>query len=373
MTTESKVLPTFVFVLGTRFPTEKAYGVTTEQSALAIQSKGLAAKIITPWYDENFHSDLEIEEKGALVRKLFAKLIYASSFPIFFNVFLVYFALRIKFSKRAEERCFWTRDILLAFIMSFASDRKVICEVHRTPKHIRMSILRLLCRNKNVIIGPIGDFLDTLGFINKEKYVKLPMSVNANEVCTTEEILNRKKVVTYLGNASSSEFTLSYDVLNATARWLEQNHDDWTLEVIGISHDNFVSSLGEIPSKNLVAMGRMERAKALERLRESSLGLVIYPDSPYFRDSSPIKIVEYAASGLAIIASDTLAHRRLLNEDNCKFFSYGSLTSLFAVLDTVIEDIELRRKIALTARNWASRLTYQNRIEPIIQIITTSR
>jgi hypothetical protein len=42
--------PKIVFILTARFPTEKAYGVTTEFSARAIKELGYLTSIITPMF-----------------------------------------------------------------------------------------------------------------------------------------------------------------------------------------------------------------------------------------------------------------------------------------------------------------------------------
>ena len=48
----------FVFLLPTRFPTEKAYGVTTEFTALALQNFDFKVTISTSLFDESLSTKL---------------------------------------------------------------------------------------------------------------------------------------------------------------------------------------------------------------------------------------------------------------------------------------------------------------------------
>ena len=99
----------------------------------------------------------------------------------------------------------------------------------------------------------------------------------------------------------------------------------------------------------------------MKKLDLLNVGLVIYPNSLYFQDSFPIKIVEYAARKITIIASDTLAHRRILGKNKALFFNEGSSLDLVNCILVLYENDRLRKELAFNAFDWAKKQTYQKR------------
>jgi glycosyltransferase involved in cell wall biosynthesis len=356
-----------IFVLGSRFPTEKAYGVTTEYSALAVESIGFEAQIATPRRDFSLQSKVEVQLVSNRILVILGRFKQLQDVPAYFVFYTVVFSYCVKGFYKSRTVCFWTRDILVALILSSRSEKIVICEIHRMPRKLKMIFLKSLAKRKNVILGPIGNFLNYHILPQNENIIILPMSVNLEDLCALESIVTREKVIAYLGSASSSGNHISLDLLSKLAWWLEANYPDWRLEIMGVSDAEFRDTLGKPTSKNLLAFGRISREDALNRLRKAACGLIIYPDTEYFRNSFPIKIVEYAASGLAIIASETESHRRILDEDRCIFFKSNSLDSLCSAVETMISNQSIRLKSAFNARSWVSGFTYTNRVTPAMK------
>ncbi len=355
-----------VFVLGTRFPTEKAYGTTTEFTAQAVRNSGFEVVVVTPKKDNSIPSELTVIALGGpLSLRIFDYIVFKSR-KGFFELFVLLYSIRVILTFRNNSVCFWTRDIVAAYVLSSIGKYRVVCEIHRTPSGLRMVLLRRLAQRRKVILGPIGDFLDQEIPHSRNKMIKLPMAVNSTDLVEANHIHSREKTITYLGSASSSGNTISFKVLNDLAEWLKNHHREWKLELIGISEAEFYSQLkGEI-SSNIRLFGRLPREVALRKLRKSACGLVIYPEGSYFRDSFPVKIVEYAASGVAIVASDTHAHRRILEESRAKFFNLNSTESLFEAIESLVLDEEFRLRIATHAREWVSVMTYESRVRPVL-------
>ena len=117
---------------------------------------------------------------------------------------------------------------------------------------------------------------------------------------------------------------------------------------------------------NIEFIGRLPRSKSLKAIDDFDIGLVIYPDDKYFEDSFPIKIVEYAARCVPIIASNTTAHRNILGENKSLFFELSSANSLANCIVRLLNDSSKRESIILNSSNWVSQLTYQKRIEKVL-------
>jgi hypothetical protein len=144
---------------------------------------------------------------------------------------------------------------------------------------------------------------------------------------------------------------------------------DWSIEVIGINKVQFeISCTRKLPS-NLKIIGRLSRQDIIMKLAEAKIGLVIYSNEPYFHDSFPIKIVEYAVARLCIVASDTVAHRNILSEDTCIYFDNNSLLSLEKSISRLILDKKLQATLSQNIFSWVENLTYENRVNSVLKQI----
>ena len=113
--------------------------------------------------------------------------------------------------------------------------------------------------------------------------------------------------------------------------------------------------------KNVEFLGRISRFDVIKEIDKFDVGLVIYPDTDYFLDSFPIKIVEYAARHIPIIASNTRANKRILENDKALYFSLDASSSLIECINKVAQDKKIAESISSSAFEWVKLLTYENR------------
>ena len=358
----------FVFLLPTRFPTEKAYGVTTEFTALALQNFDFKVTISTSLFDESLSTKLLVSATtNHLANKLLSPKIRVA-LTARFSVFQVIFAIHNAFKFKGKHVVFWTRDIFLAFLVMKFTRNFVVCEIHRTPGKLQSICLRFLLRGKRIIISPISNFLPSIQKLSKFKIVFSPMSVNGGEIEFFNSFKNKKqKTIIYVGNKSSGDYVLNVNLLNEVALSLSETHPEWNIEIIGVSESYFHSKIERHFSPNIKLFGQIPRELVIKRLAVASIGLVIYPNSKWLNDSSPIKIIEYAAAGAAIVASKSVAHLRLLDDQKCVFFEIDSAESLTGAIERLILDSSLRSLISHNANNWSKIFTYENRAQNILR------
>ena len=358
----------FVFLLPTRFPTEKAYGVTTEFTALALQNFDFKVTISTSLFDESLSTKLLVSATtNHLANKLLSPKIRVA-LTARFSVFQVIFAIHNAFKFKGKHVVFWTRDIFLAFLVMKFTRNFVVCEIHRTPGKLQSICLRFLLREKRIIISPISNFLPSIQKLSKFKTVFSPMSVNGGEIEFFNSFKNKKqKTIIYVGNKSSGDYVLNVNLLNEVALSLSETHPEWNIEIIGVSESYFHSQIERHFSPNIKLFGQIPRELVIKRLAVASIGLVIYPNSKWLNDSSPIKIIEYAAAGAAIVASKSVAHLRLLDDQKCVFFEIDSAESLTGAIERLILDSSLRSLISHNANNWSKIFTYDNRAQNILR------
>jgi len=361
-----------VFVLAARFPTEKAYGVTTELSAEAAKALGYSVIIATPKLDSTLESNINVciladRLHRLLLSKKVKKFVYLR-----FSFFIYVYSLSLKQKFKNVDSIFWVRDVFLSYCLAKYCNNSIILEIHRTPKFLERILLKSLKKNRKVTLAPITEHLQIKLKLDARNSVVAPMSVKNSELnLTRENALPRRNSIVYLGNYITGPHRLNLDLINQVAHRLNEKYSTWNIDIIGIKEETFISVCNGVTSTNLNFVSRMDRAEVMEKLRESCIALVLYPDLSYFQDSFPIKIVEYAAAKLAIIASDTHAHRKILGVERCLYFETDSVIDLFAKIEKLILNNNLRDIVSTNAFSWAENLTYENRVRRILQHVAT--
>ena len=334
---------------------------------MAAKNFDFKVTISTPLFDKSLSSELLVSATANHVAdKLLSRKIRIA-LTARFNIFLFIFAIHNAFKFKGKHVVFWTRDILLAFLMVKFSRNYIICEIHRTPGKIQNMFLKSLLKEKRVIVSPISNFLPAIQKSSNFNTVFSPMSVNAEEIEYFNSFKNKKKkTIIYVGNTTSGTYVLNVDLLNNMALALIDTHPDWRIEIIGVPESFFNSQIKRHISPNIKLFGYLPREQVIKRLAVASIGLVIYPNSKWLNDSFPIKVIEYAAAGVAIVASKSVAHLRLLDDQKCVFFEVDSAVSLTNSIKKLILDSTYRSHVSRNANNWSKSFTYDKRVHNIL-------
>jgi len=359
--------PIVAFILTSRFPTEKAYGVTTEYSARAIFNLFYDVVIITPFKDRHFESKINVLEiQGGISSKLLSSKTKRFIFCRY-HLFLVLYSLTIKshFSKRYVV--FWTRDIFLTYMLSLFTKNIIILELHNLPKGIQNYFIKYLIKKNRVYIAPITDFLSSKFNFNKSRYILAPMAVNNDEFIEQSEMKLKNNTIIYVGTTSSGGVELDCNFINNLAFLVAANFPEWVIELVGINKDFFIDQISSSISTNINFLGYIQRDEALKKMKYAKVGLVLYGNNDYHQ--FPIKIVEYAASGLSILASDTPIHRRVLGSDKCVFYEVQSPISAFASFKSLLDNPNMASELNFNLSNWVKKLTYTNRVTKVLELV----
>ena len=114
--------------------------------------------------------------------------------------------------------------------------------------------------------------------------------------------------------------------------------------------------------------GPVPHARVPALLAEADIGLVPYAaDAPgYF---SPLKLFEYMAAGLCVIAGEMPAVREIVSEETAVLVPRGDPEALAAAVDGVANDPERRRRLGRAARELvAAEHTWRHRARRILAI-----
>lgn len=362
------MIPTITFFLSVRFPTEKAYGVTTSYTANALEKTGkYNAVVVTSNIDKFIKTNITVQSINTpfnfklTENKFNYKFNSINQFILYFKKLIYYFKAALVLEKK--NNTIWCRDILAAFMFCVMGHR-VLCELHRTPNKVDKFILQALNIFPKIIFLPITQRLSEKLNLDSNKTVLAPMCVNRDELIEKKKIVQKDNlVIGYVGSAHSSGNRLSLDAVIHAAHFLQNYHRNVTFRFIGISQEDFANVT--FPG-NIQILGRIPRNKIMHEIDNFDIGLVIYPDTKYFEDSFPMKIMEYAARRVPIIASDTVAHRYLLGE-RAIYFDLHSKYSLVKSIMSLASDTGLMNSISDDNFKWAENFTYENRVMRILQ------
>ncbi|MBI5347243.1 MAG: glycosyltransferase family 4 protein [Candidatus Aenigmarchaeota archaeon] len=139
-------------------------------------------------------------------------------------------------------------------------------------------------------------------------------------------------------------------------------------------YDSFVSSLKKYVAEkhlNIEFTGMVQDVPKL--LSTADIGVAPFRDVKERYGFSPLKIFEYMASGLAIVASDTEWNREIVKEgENGLLFQAGNEKELADCLQVLVENTRLRKKLQKAARSDAVKYYNWNRAAKHILSIARS-
>ena len=148
---------------------------------------------------------------------------------------------------------------------------------------------------------------------------------------------------------------------------------DFYLLLVGGPQNEF-ERLGEIVKKQhlerVILLPSVPREQVVRFLAAGDLGLL--PTSPYYdignKYTSPLKLFEYLAADLPVLASDVPSSREVLTEDVARFYRYDgeNLAEAFSLLHEELGWLNNAREMA---RNYVRQYTWMERAQNILDAI----
>lgn len=94
-------------------------------------------------------------------------------------------------------------------------------------------------------------------------------------------------------------------------------------------------------------------------LRAADVGVAYVPDKVQYRNQPPLKTVEYLASGLPVLATDTPGNRRFVNPGRNGLLAVDTVEALASGMSRLVEERELRQEMARVARESVRPFSYE--------------
>ena len=367
-----------LFLLTARFPSNKAYSVTTSGTISAMQSLGHETYVVSS-------SDVETASEEYFMKWLFK---FRSS--LFSKKYLGRFAfniLRIKVFLRAQRLyggeidLVWSRELSLTCLtVLFMRKIIVVSEIHQRQENVNRILLYFLSKSRRVIICPIKVSLTKQSRGSRYSQVLAPMAVDLDFIRIGQErvVTDRGEFnkILYIGNVSNThqEECVQYFVRNMIPLFDCSQIESVTL--IGIPsfwlEKHFPAEVTCNPKiKN---MGYVNHEVIPKLILPGMIGVISYFENSYFENTFPIKAVEYAALKVPVIVSDTKANREVFPEGCGVFFQIksGGLELSQRILEIIKDPIELVNQ-STRAFTWAQELTYEKRASRILHEVSRRR
>lgn len=354
------------FVLNVRFPTEKAYGVTTSLTARAIQNTAeYEVEVVTSCLDSNLDSYIKTREVKMFFPKFYNSFTKSGVFfgPLVFQIWKIFYPLKLIQNLERSNNIIWSRDIYTSLILSVFR-YKTVCEIHRMPSLFDKAPLLLLKLSKNATLAFISEELRKKCKAPTIRSAIVPMAVDESEIVKfKQKPLSDRVIIGYIGSSHSSGNRLPIEFIRDAALSLNITQPKLIFRLIGITRNDFQNI--SFPN-NIEFIERVPRSRSMEEIDNFDIGLVIYPDSKYYVDSFPIKIVEYAARGIPIIASNTRAHHSIIGDNKGLYFDLDERNNLVKCINYLLIDNRLRTSISNNLLDWVKEYTYQSRASKVL-------
>ena len=371
----------YIYLIPSRYPTEKAYGVTIGNSLKSLRELGSEVSIVT-W---NING---IDEYGNTMRSVHRRAIRIS--PIFYNKLNKFFSavafllnqllfglyFMVNTNLRSENSIIWVREpvVLLPLIFS-AKKINFMIEIHHKVSQLEKWIIRIIKRRHNVTIIVIDKSSAAYHrrIFKSTRIFEVPMGVPQNFFCLRKNLRNEYVTFGYLGKCSSS----GHD--NKISEIIEAGHElkqfkNIKFKFIGLeSHckNELMQRIKKLGlDQDLYIFHDHVKHDQIPLLLESiDYGILPYEGTPYNLERFPLKILEYMASGLPVVATNIKPHIELLRTEFTFFYDFSEIKGLATAILRAYNARDSYVSMSQYARIYAESFTYDKRVKLIDEIM----
>ncbi|MEK7127181.1 MAG: glycosyltransferase, partial [Patescibacteria group bacterium] len=261
-----------------------------------------------------------------------------------------------------HDGIFYTRDFyLLPFLL--LAGKSVYYEAHYFPTNkIAIWLHKLL------IPKLAGVVVITNAFVNHFKefnYKKILVAHDATDITFFKPVPrepNKKIIIGYIGRLSGLGEDKGGNILIEAFKKAYSKNRNIELSIVGEQQKE------KIPGVTFAGTRPYNEMPYYFNLID--IAVIPFPDRPHFRYfMSPLKLFDYLAVGKPIITSDLPSIREVLTEDSAVFCQPGDSDSLAGGMEKLINDKNMRLKMAENNKFLAKKYTWELRVKKILDFI----
>ncbi len=368
-----------IYVSTSRYPTEKAYGITIKYTMSALEQFGFNCQIVD-------FRELITERLARLLNCRIAKILKVISFRLglsraVFNLKRLIVSITARHLFTDTSYTLWTRDPMIALAVNFSrKPLNTVIEIHQVPHLLDKLLLRSVSLRQSVILAPISLDLQNRLLQSRLNFkdtsvILCPMGVPKEffKAKTNRTRIDAKKItMTYVGSLTSNgvdqgiKNILCY-IQNHNSKMIKPQID---FHLYGLSATEELeikkSFHKEFENQSIVCEKRQQHRTLLPKLQKADVFLLPYPEGDFFNARFPLKALEYAALARPIMVSDTPSHRNIFTDREVWFFNQQSYEDFENTLNMLLANQEATSKKVTLAYIKAENFTYRRRVENIV-------
>jgi len=376
---------TIAYICLGRMPTEKAYGLQIAKTLEALQARALVTLIYPErknHIEEPLFTYYSIKHIFSLHR-LRNPFIFLESLwqGLYFPLFRLYMrAASVAYALRHSFDAIITRDIWVAYVLALFG-KPAIYEDHEPKQSFAFIYHHMVktIKKKVLVAAQLKTLYERIG-VDSESYKHIPNGVDIDHIEKAREmsanirkilgIQNDLPLVLYMGHFYTWKgvYTLvdSAKDINANVILLGGTTEDF---------DALREYVKETKAENVFLHPFVPQREALNWLVSADV-LVLPNTATEHRSASyttPLKMFEYMASGVPVVASDIPSFRTYLHDQkNALLCPADKPNDLAESVNTLLKDRDLGKRLADHAKKDVSMYSWENRAESIITFLSTS-
>jgi len=365
-----------IYIANIRVPTEKAHGLQIMKMGEAFAHQGLEVELVVPRRFNKIKEnpfDYYGVEKNFKITKIFS-LDLVKFGKIGFLLQSLSFVKMVCFYVLFKKADFiYSRDALPLFWLSFFKS-DLFWETHNAVFNFIARRVLKKCKKIICISNGLKKFYVDNG-VNPDKILVAPDGVDiekfqvSSSKIQAREKLNLpldKKIILYTGHLYKWK---GAQVLAGASKFLD---DDCLIVFVGGTEKDIKSFKFQVSSfKNIFVVGHRPHREIPLWLKAADV--LVLPNSAKEKVSrfytSPLKLFEYMASAVPIVASDLPSIREILNVGNAVLVRPDEAKSLAGGVKILLRDSGLGDRISKQAYADAAEYTWDKRSEKIIKFI----
>lgn len=348
------------YIVSTRIPTEKAHGYQICKMCEEFTRICSKVELIVPTRKNNIKKDVFAFygiENNFKIRKIksFDFFIFEKYLgKVSFYLQSLFFLIKLFFIKIDNTAIIYTRISGIAWLFK-KRGYKVFFEAHTWPnsknklyRYFLKDVDGIICNSNGTLEKhKENNFLNLFLAPNGVDLEKFKIDKNKHELRKELDLPVDKNIIMYVGHLYKWK---GVDVMIKTAELMKDNFDIIFMLIGGTDNDieKYKKIIKNKKLNNVTIVGRKANKEIPKYLR--SADILLLPNVPISQESikytSPIKMFEYMASGIPIIASDLPSIREVLNDDNSIIIRSDSSEKMEKAISNLLKDKKKCYKIA---------------------------
>ena len=364
-----------IFVISSRMPTEKAYGVTMTNTAEMLVQRGVDNEIWS--ISDSLQAYLPLrpfEFSPSYISRL--RKCFGSNFKPLRTLAYLVNTIRVSIgsAKRlvAEKQSLVVlrEPILLMLVQGLTAPKRhfYLLELHHLPNRHIIFLINFWRKFCFFEIATISHSLHATACSNFSPgpIFTLPMAA-ASRFRSNVLAPHEEESFVYYGKLMSSGHDNGILETLKTIKGSQTLNPPLKFTLIGFSEEEKNQIEKELGTTwgnglDLLIEPHIDNEKLPIILSQYSASIIPYPNTRYNNERFPLKLVELAALGIPLIVSDIPGLRDLLPEDCAIWFEFNDPSSLIRAINILISEPWLARNERIQRlQEWAHPYSYENR------------